>query len=387
MYKKRLQFFVVYTTSVVFLTLCVLGVAAIQGWNLDFASAQQTTVSSSGVSEDAALAARLKELTPEERINVNVYEKCNKSAVNINTKFQRYSMFSGPREIEADRGSGIIIDKKGHVLTNFHVVEGSESVQVTLFNGKSYTAEKIGDDPATDIAVLKIDAPTDELFPVVIADSSKLLVGQQVYAIGNPFGLERTLTSGIISSLNRTIGSRARYRPIKQAIQIDAAINPGNSGGPLLDSKGRMIGMNTAIASRVGENSGVGFAIPTNTIMRIVSTLLKNGKVVRGDAGIPSVLETPEGLMIVEVTPEGPAERAGLQGPKIVREKTQRGNSTYYRQYTDTSVADTIVAVEDKSAKTAEDFLATIEEKKPGDTIMITVLREGKELKVPVVLE
>ena len=375
MYKKRLQFFVIYTTSVVFLTLCVLGIATIQGWNLDFASAQQTADSSIGISEDAALAARLKELSPDERINVNVYEKCNKSAVNINTKFQRYSIFSGPREIETDRGSGIIIDKKGHVLTNFHVVEGAESVQVTLFNGKSYAAEKIGDDPATDIAVLKIDAPTDELFPVVVADSSKLLVGQQVYAIGNPFGLERTLTSGIISSLNRTIGSRARYRPIKQAIQIDAAINPGNSGGPLLDSKGRMIGMNTAIASRVGENSGVGFAIPTNTIMRIVPILLKDGKVVRGDAGIPSVLEKPEGLMIVEVTPDGPAEKAGLQVPK------------YYRRYTDISVADVIVAVDDKSAKTAEDFLAAIEEKKPGDKVVITVLREGKEVKVPVVLE
>ncbi len=338
---------------------------------------------------DQKLAANYAELAPEERTNVFVYENCNKSAVNIDTKsFQRVSFFSSyTAEVEAERGSGIVLDKSGHILTNYHVVEGSQEVKVTLFNGKAYTAEKVGEDPTTDIAVLKIDAPAEELFPVEMADSAKLLVGQRVYAIGNPFGLERTLTSGIISSLNRTIGSRVKHRPIKQVIQIDAAINPGNSGGPLLDSRGRMIGMNTAIASRVGESSGVGFAIPTNTIQRIVPQLLKNGKVVRADIGIYGVLETKDGLLIVETIPDSAADRAGLQGPKVVIEQTKRGGITFNRKKTDTSAADVIVAVDDQPTKTAEDFLAAVEDHKPGDRVLVTVLRQGKTVKVPVVLE
>ena len=330
---------------------------------------------------------RLQELSPEERVNVQVYEKCNRSVVNIDTKsLQRSPFFGVATEIEADRGSGIVLDKKGHILTNFHVIEGAREVNVTLSSGKSYIAEMIGVDPPTDIAVLKIDASESELFPVEMADSSKLLVGQKVYAIGNPFGLERTLTSGIISSLNRTIGSRIRNRPIKQAIQIDAAINPGNSGGPLLDSRGRMIGMNTAIASRVGENSGVGFAIPANTIQRIVPVLIKDGKVTRADMGI-LVYETEKGLQIREVKPGGPADQAGLQGPKEIERRSARGGFSIIQRSVDTSAADIIITVDDKPVKTAEEFFTIIEEHKAGDRIMVSVLRDGKTVKVPVVLE
>ncbi len=349
------------------------------------------TVSAFGQGNEKAvpiLPERLKELDPEECVNVQVYEKCNRSTVNIDTKsIQRSTLFLGvATEVESDRGSGIVLDKNGHILTNFHVIEGAREINVTLFNGKSYVAEMIGVDPPTDIAVLRIDALESELFPVEIADSSKLLVGQKVYAIGNPFGLERTLTSGIISSLNRSIGSRVRNRPIKQAIQIDAAINPGNSGGPLLDSRGRMIGMNTAIASRIGENSGVGFAIPTNTISRIVPILIKDGKVVRADIGV-QVYETHEGLQIRAIKPDGPADQARLQGPQLVEKRSTRGGFSITQRFLDTSAADIITAVDDNPVKTAEEFFTIIEEHKAGDRVMISVLRSGKTVKVPVVLE
>jgi len=348
------------------------------GFCLSQTRTRQTTEAVAPISQE-----RLQELSPEERVNVQVYEKCNRSVANIDTKsVQRSPFFGVTTEIEADRGSGIVLDKKGHILTNFHVIEGAREVNVTLSSGKSYLAEMVGIDPPTDIAVLKIDASESELFPVEMADSSQLLVGQKVYAIGNPFGLERTLTSGIISSLNRTIGSRIRNRQIKQAIQIDAAINPGNSGGPLLDSRGRVIGMNTAIASRVGENSGVGFAIPTNTIQRIVPALIKDGKVTRADMGV-LVYETERGLQIREIKPGGPADQAGLQGPKQFERRSSRGVFSFR----DTSAADIITAIDDKSVKTAEEFFTIIEEHKAGDRVMVSVLRDGKIVKVPVVLE
>jgi len=352
------------------------------GFCLSQTRPRQTTEAVAPISQE-----RLQELSPEERVNVQVYEKCNRSVVNIDTKsLQRGPFFGTTTEVEADRGSGIVLDKKGHILTNFHVIEGAREVNVTLSSGKSYLAEMVGIDPPTDIAVLKIDAAESELFPVEMADSSQLLVGQKVYAIGNPFGLERTLTSGIISSLNRTIGNRNRNRLVKQAIQIDAAINPGNSGGPLLDSRGRVIGMNTAIASRIGENSGVGFAIPTNTIQRIVPALIKDGKVTRADMGI-LVYETEKGLQIREVKPDGPADRAGLQGPKQIERRSVRGGFSMIQRSVDTSAADIITAVDDKPVKTAEEFFTIIEEHKAGDRVMVSVLREGKTVKVPVVLE
>ena len=188
-----------------------------------------------------------------------------------------------------------MIDRDGHVLTNFHVVEGAREIRVTLFDGQTYDAKLVGGDPDTDVAVLKIDAPAESLFPVAFGSSTNLLVGQRVFAIGNPFGLERTLTTGIISSLNRSLPGRHGRRSLRSIIQIDAAINPGNSGGPLLDSHGRMIGMNTAIASKTGESAGVGFAIPINTIARVVPQLIQNGRVRRPDSGIARVYQTDRG--------------------------------------------------------------------------------------------
>jgi len=272
---------------------------------------------------------------------VAVYEKVNRSVVHINTRsiqVDRFWLFEIPSEGE---GSGMVLDRQGHILTNFHVIEDAREIRVGLYDGSTYDAELVGIDPPTDTAVLKIDAPPEALHPVTFGNSAELLVGQRVYAIGNPFGLERTMSTGIISSLHRTLPERHTGRRIKNIIQIDAAINPGNSGGPLLDSRGLMIGMNTAIASKTGESAGVGFAIPVNTIARVVPELIRNGR----------------------------------EGPFI-----------YERQYIDRSAADLIVAVDGKPVKTADEFLTAIESKRPGDTVVVTVIREGKRLDVPLQL-
>jgi S1-C subfamily serine protease len=324
--------------------------------------------------------ALLDSLTPEERVNVLVYQQVNRSVVNINTRAVTGLVF----EIVAEgEGSGMVIDRAGHVVTNFHVVERAREIHVTLFDGQTYDARLVGGDPNTDVAVLKIDAPADALVPVVFGNSTNLLVGQRVFAIGNPFGLERTLTTGIISSLDRSLPGRRGRRDLKSIIQIDAAINPGNSGGPLLDSHAQMIGMNTAIASKTGESAGVGFAIPINTIHRIVPQLIQNGRVRRPDSGIARVYQTERGLLIATLVPGGAAERAGLQGPRL--QKKRQGPFEY--QTVDRAAADLIVAVDGRPIKTADDFLDAIETKQPGDVVAVTVIRAGQQRQVPLRLE
>jgi S1-C subfamily serine protease len=323
------------------------------------------------------------ELTAEERVNVAVYENVNRSVVNINTKGVRgeaFFLFEIPSE---GAGSGSVIDKAGHVLTNYHVIEGAREIQVTLFDGKSYQAELVGEDASTDVAVIRIKAPAASLFPVVFGDSTRLKVGQRVFAIGNPFGLERTLTTGIISSLNRSLPSR-NGRTIKSIIQIDAAINPGNSGGPLLDAHSRLIGMNTAIASRTGQNTGVGFAIPVTSIARVVPQLIQKGRVVRPEIGIARVYETERGLLIATLSPGGPAATAGLRGPRIVRERKRQGPFVYENQSIDRTAADLIVAVDGQRIKSADEFLAAIESKRPGEEVLLTIVRDGHEQQLGV---
>ena len=327
-----------------------------------------------------------RSFTPEELTNIAVYEAVNRSVVNINTKA---TVATGLLLIEVPSegaGSGIVLDQQGHVLTNFHVVEGAREIQVLLYDGSSHSAVVIGADPATDVAVLKVDAPRDVLHPVRFGASNDLRVGQRVFAIGNPFGLERTLTTGIISSLNRSLPTRTG-RTIKSIIQTDAAINPGNSGGPLLDSGSRLIGMNTAIASRTGQSSGVGFAIPVGTLARIVPQLIQRGKVVRPDAGISRVYQTDAGLVVATLTPEGPAERAGLRGFKVVRERRRQGPFVMEFERVDRSGADLIVAVAGQTVRTADDFLSAVESKNPGEQVLISVRREGHQLDIPVVLD
>jgi S1-C subfamily serine protease len=331
--------------------------------------------------------ALLREYTPEELVNMSVYEQVNRSVVNITTKGyqgERVLMFEVPSEGE---GSGMVIDRQGHILTNFHVVDGARQMQVTLFDGNTYDARLVGQDPATDVAVIKVDAPAGSLFPVTFGNSTQLRVGQRVFAIGNPFGLERTLTTGIIASLNRSLPSRRSGRSLKSIIQIDAAINPGNSGGPLLDSHARLIGMNTAIASKTGESAGVGFAIPVATIARIVPTLLRDGKVRRPETGIVRVYQTDKGLLVATLAPGGPAEKAGLHGPKVVRQQKRQGPFVYEYQTVDRSAADLIVAVDGKPTKTADEFLDAIESRRPGEQVALTVIRGNQQIQVPLVLD
>lgn len=318
-------------------------------------------------------------LTSEEAIAVAVYEATNRSVVNIESKSVRTGLIL---ETQAEgAGSGAVIDREGHILTNNHVVRDATTIQVTLFNGESYEAKLIGADPLNDVAVIKIDAPTDDLIPISVGDSRDLRVGMRVYALGNPFGLERTLTTGIISSLNRSLQVRSGWS-IKSMIQIDAAINPGSSGGPLLDSHGRLIGINTAIATTSGQSAGVGFAIPVSLVRRVVPQLMTHGRVIRAETGITRVFQTDQGLIVAELKAGGAAERAGIKGPKLVR--VRRGPFTVERL--DRSAADVIVGVDGKKATKVEDFLGYIDERRPGETVEIEVLREGSLIRVPIQL-
>ena len=234
---------------------------------------------------------------------------------------------------------------------------------MALFDGNTYPAEIVGEDPSTDVAVIRVNAPATSLFPVELGDSTRLKVGQRVFAIGNPFGLERTLTTGIISSLNRSLPSR-NGRTIKSIIQIDAAINPGNSGGPLLDSHSRLSGMNTAIASRTGQNTGVGFAIPVTSIARVVPQLIQKGRVIRPEIGIARVYQTEKGLLIATRSRQADRpKRRALRGPRMVREQQTAGATFVYEsQSLDRTAADMIVAVDGQKIISADEFLSAIED-------------------------
>ena len=289
-------------------------------------------------------------------------------------------------ELAADgTGSGSVLDREGHILTNLHVVEGAREIRVTLHNGEDYDAGIVGQDPINDIAVLKIAAPAEALYPVTIGESDVLRVGQKIYAIGNPFGLDRTMTIGIVSSLNRSIPSR-NGRSMKSIIQIDAALNQGNSGGPLLDSQGSLIGMNTAIASDTGNNTGVGFAIPSGTIRRVVPQLMSNGKVTRPSIGIAHVHPTDDGLLLAALIPGGPAEQAGLRGFRVIREQKQRGAFLYERTIVDRGNADLIKSVDGKAVGTFDQLLSIVEEKQPGEEVVVGIARGSEMLNVRIPL-
>jgi S1-C subfamily serine protease len=320
------------------------------------------------------------ELTPEERISVDVYQNVNRSVVNIMTRSIVVDEFFGLDD-RAGAGSGSVLDRSGHILTNFHVIEGARQVNVTLFDGSVYEARLVGIDPNNDLAVIQIDAPKEKLYPITWGDSNRMLVGMKVYVIGNPFGLDRTLTTGIVSSLNRTLRTE-NNRLVRGVIQTDAAINPGNSGGPLLNRHGHMIGITTAIISRAGQNSGIGMAIPSNTARRVVEDLIRYGRVSRGDSGIISVFQTDRGLLISRLDPDGPAAKAGLRGPQIVR--VERRGVEY--RVLDRSKADLIIAVDGQEVRRVDELQSIIESKRPGEKVTFRIIRDGKIYDVDVVL-
>jgi S1-C subfamily serine protease len=318
----------------------------------------------------------LKEADAEEQVNIRVYANTNRGVVNITTAASSIGFFSDESSTGGS-GSGFVIDHEGHILTNYHVIEGADTVQVTLADGQAHEAKIIGADASNDVAVIKVDLPPDQLAPLNLGDSSGLLVGQKILALGNPFGLERTLTTGIISSLDRSIKAK-NGRTIKGIIQTDAAVNPGNSGGPLLNSKGEVIGMNTAIVSQVGQSAGISFAVPVNAIKRILHPLIEEGRVVRADLGLSRVYRTSQGLLVLGLVEGGPAEQAGLHPMQARR--------TRYGPVIVPESADLIVAIDGKPVKTYEDLLTEVEARSPGATVVVKVIRNGKSVDVPVKL-
>jgi len=330
--------------------------------------------------------------TQDEIQNISVYEKCNEAVVNITTQVMGYDWFLEPVVTSSGSGSGSIIDKQGYVVTNVHVIENASVINISLADGSSYEGKVIGQDKESDIAVLKFDPPKGlELKTIAFGDSDHLKVGQKVIAIGNPFALERTMTTGIISGLGRPIQESTNVI-IRNMIQTDAAINPGNSGGPLLDSQGRMIGINTMIMSNSGSSSGIGFAVPVSTARRVVNELIKNGKVTRGVLKVSLVQNSSRianyagykintGMIISTVTRGSLAEKAGLKGGnQAVRYGTFNPTTIYLG-------GDIITAIDNISVSSIADYYSALEDKKPGDTVEITVLRGKEYQKIKVTLD
>jgi len=331
-------------------------------------------------------------LSEEERNNIEIYQRYSPGVVNITTTTIGYDFFLRPVPMESGTGSGAVIDDQGHIVTNFHVVRGAETLEVTLPDKSKHEARVVGADPNNDIAVIQINVPRGRLTSVPLGTSKGLQVGQKVLAIGNPYGLERTLTTGVISSLGRSIQAE-NGRIIEDIIQTDAAINPGNSGGPLLNSQGQMIGINTAIYSPSNSGSvGIGFAIPADTVRRITGDLLTTGYVRHAWLGIGSTvnladfpglanalrLNTERGLMIVDTYQNSPASRAGLRGAtdevRIGRRRWPVGG-------------DVLLEFQGKAINSVQELATEVDRYKAGDRVTVTVLRGNRKIDVPVTLE
>ena len=334
--------------------------------------------------------ANVSSYTQEEQQNINVYSLCNEAVVNINTQIVALDWFLEPYVQDGGSGSGSIIDKRGYILTNVHVIQNASKIYVSLFDGTQYEAEVVGKDLDSDLAVIKFTPPEGiELKTIAFGDSSALKVGQRLIAIGNPFGLERTMTTGIVSGLGRPI-QNSNNRIIRNMIQTDAAINPGNSGGPLLDTNGRMVGINTMIKSSSGSSSGVGFAVPSETAVRVVSDLIKYGKVNRGKIDATFVqnsqriaryagLDIATGVLVSQVTAGGKAEAAGMKGGTEAAYYGSRRDIIYIG-------GDVIIQIDNIAVSTLADYYSALESKKPGDKVTVIVRRNKKNVTLTVTL-
>jgi putative serine protease PepD len=325
-------------------------------------------------------------LDPTEQENVRIYRQASPAVANIVTRTVEYDFFYNPVPVEG-AGSGFLIDNDGHILTNYHVVQGAQIIEVSLSDINRYKAKLIGSDARSDIALIQIDTKGKKVTPLPLGDSRNLLVGQRVLAIGNPFGFSSTLTTGIVSALGRTVQT-SDTTFIDEAIQTDAAINRGNSGGPLLDSHGQVIGINSAIYSPSGAAAGIGFAIPINTARRVAEDLIKYGRVRRATLGAegralwPALAEAlslnvDQGILIERVEPAGPAAQAGIRGgTKAERLGLQQllvGG-------------DVLVAIDGKAVTSQMDLNLMLNRSQPGDTVKLTIVRDGKKIDIPVKL-
>lgn len=320
------------------------------------------------------------ELSAEEQATIAVFDRAARSVVFIaNTAMQRDPWSFNVFEVPQGSGTGFVWNRQGHIVTNYHVIYGADSITVTLADRTETKAKVVGVDPDHDIAVLQIQAPESALPPVTIGSSQALRVGQKVLAIGNPFGLDHTLTTGVVSALGRTIKSMSN-RTIEGVIQTDAAINPGNSGGPLLDSAGRLIGVNTQIVSPSGAFAGIGFAVPVDTVNRIVPELIKHGKLIRPGLGISLVPDAMarrwgvKGVIIGKVGRGSAAERVGLRGAR----ETMGGR---------VELGDILLALDGKPVETVEELMDAMEQHKVGDQVTIEYARGNRRLQATVTLQ
>ena len=310
------------------------------------------------------------DLAADEKTTIELFQQASSSVVSVQGVDLARDFNLNVMEMPRGSGSGFVWDRDGHIVTNFHVIEGADRFIVSLGDGTTCDAGLVGQGaPDRDIAVLKIDAPAEKLRPLHLGTSSDLQVGQKVFAIGNPFGLDQTLTTGIISSLGRELKTPTG-RTVDGVIQTDAAINPGNSGGPLLDSAGRLIGVNTAILSPSGSSAGIGFAIPVDTVRRTVTRLLRDGRIVRGVMGVKLANDQLvkqwglEGVLILQIMAGGPADRAGLQPTNRDLQGVQLG--------------DLIVKIDDRPIRNTDDYLTALEELTPGAKVKVQVIRGAK---------
>ena len=322
------------------------------------------------------------QLRPEELHTIKLFEESASSVCFITTTNVRRDYWSrNVTEVPRGTGSGFIWDRQGHIITNYHVIQGADKAQVTMGDQTTYDAKLVGVAPDKDLAVLKIDAPRSRLRPIPLGSSTNLLVGQAVYAIGNPFGLDQTLTTGIVSALGREIKSVSGI-PIREVIQTDAAINPGNSGGPLLDSRGRLIGVNTAIYSPSGASAGIGFSIPVNIVRWVVPELIEHGEIKRPSLGVSLIPANYvkrygldlDGPLIRSVEPNSAADRAGLRG-------TSRDSNGEF------VLGDVILEMNGKKVSSYEELILTLEKYEPGDTITLLIQRENKQREVELTLD
>ncbi len=338
-------------------------------------------VLSAGIASVAAAQDLSQFSTNDEENNIQVFKQASPSVVNItNSRLVRSFLSRNPMEVPQGSGTGFIWDEEGHIVTNFHVVQGAELVTVTLQDGSTYEARLVGLDPDKDLAVFKIDAPNEDLVPVTPGDSSLLEVGRKVIAIGNPFGLDTTMTTGIVSALGREIDALSG-RKIRDVIQTDAAINPGNSGGPLLNSLGQLVGVNTAIFSPSGASSGIGFAIPANTVRRIVPELIEHGRVLTPILGIVPIPQPDyyqrlwgiDGVIVMDVVDGSDPQRDGMRG--LTRRNTG-----------DILLGDVIVEMDGQPVANMDDYANIMEQHQPGDVIDVTTVRDNQRRQYEIEL-